>query len=230
MPSCGEAKGMYTAVMQILDLLSFVFPELCIGCGKSGNVLCAICERGITTKPMALSGSTAVLFDYHNPLIKKAIWALKYHRRRSLARYFGNALYREFFKKIATGGRSTGEEIVLIPIPGNKKAITMRGYNHAGLIASIIRDCGKPDGLVMTIEKNILYKRREVLQQVRARGKEGRKENVDGIFAIRNAEKIHGKTVILIDDVITTGATIKDARRAVKACLPKRVLAIAVAH
>ena len=106
----------------------------------------------------------------------------------------------------------------------------MRGYNHAGLIANAIRDCAKSDGLTIAIEKNILYKRHEVLQQVHARGKIGRAENVEGVFAIRNPEKIHGKTVILIDDVITTGATIKEARRAVKECLPKRVLALAVAH
>lgn len=216
--------------MHFLDLLSFIFPEQCIGCGKQGSALCAICERAITTKPVALSGSTAALFDYQNPLIKKAIWALKYHRRRSLARYFGTALYREFFKKLSKSGRSSREEIILIPIPGNRKAITMRGYNHAALIANTIRECGKSDGLDMSIEKNILYKKREVLQQVRARDKAGRAKNVEGVFAVRNPEKLHGKTIILIDDVITTGATMSEARRAVKACLPKRVLALAVAH
>ena len=222
---------MYTVhIMQLLELLSLLFPEQCVGCGKQGTALCAICERTITTKPTALSGTTAALYDYRHPLVKKAIWALKYHRRRSLARYFGTALYREFFKNLARNGKSLGEDIVLIPIPGNKKAITMRGYNHAGLIAKAIVECGKADGLRMIVENNVLYKKKEIEQQVRARGREGRKENVDGIFAIRDAEKIHGKTIILIDDVITTGATVTDAKRAIKACLPKRILALAVAH
>jgi len=226
-----EAKGVYTVpIVALLDFFSFIFPDQCIGCGKDGNVLCAICERTITAKPVALSGSTAALFDYQNPLMKKAIWALKYHHRRALARYFGTALYREFFKKLAKNNKLRGHEIVLIPIPGNKKAMTMRGYNHATLIAETIRECGASDGLTMELEKNILYKRREVPQQVRARGKAGREENVNGIFAVRHVEKIHNKTVILIDDVITTGATMREARRVVKACLPKRVLALAVAH
>ena len=86
--------------MEWEDILSMIFPERCIGCGRLGSALCAICERTIITKPKALSGTTAVLFDYHHPLIKKAIWALKYHRRSSLGRYFGTALYREFFKQL----------------------------------------------------------------------------------------------------------------------------------
>ncbi len=216
--------------MLLSDLLSFIFPDHCIGCGKQGSALCAICERTITTKPIALSGTTAALFDYQHPLVKKAIWALKYHRKRSLARYFGTALYREFFKGLARAGKHQKEEIVLIPVPGGKKAIAMRGYNHASLIASAIRECGKADGLVLSIENNVLYKRKEIPQQVRAREKSKREKNVEGIFRIRDAEKIFGKTVILIDDVITTGATINEARRAIKACEPKRVLAIAAAH
>jgi competence protein ComFC len=216
--------------MWFSDLLSYIFPEHCIGCNKVGSALCALCERTITTKPTALSGTTAALFDYRHPLIKKAIWALKYHRRRALAQYFGTALYREFFKALARGGAHRKEAIILIPIPGGKKAIAMRGYNHASLIAEAIRACAKADGLLITVEGNLLYKKKEISQQVAAREKAKREKNVEWAFYIRDAEKIAGKTIILIDDVITTGATINEARRTVKACAPKRVLAIAVAH
>ena len=216
--------------MQFEDILSFFFPEYCIGCGKQGSALCAICERTVTTKPIALSGNTAALFDYQNPLVKKAVWALKYHRKRALAKYFGTALYREFFKSLAHKNIQQRGDIVLLPIPGGKKAIAIRGYNHATLIAKTIHDCGKVDGLSLTVEGNQLYKHREVPQQVRAREKSKREKNVRGIFAIRNPKALEGKTVILIDDVITTGATTNEARRVVKACNPKRVLCIAVAH
>jgi competence protein ComFC len=216
--------------MFITDLLDLLFPEHCIGCNKEGSALCAICERTITTKATALSGTTATLFDYHHPLVKKAIWALKYERRRSLAGYFGTALYREFFKSLARSGGHSKESIVLIPIPGGKKAVSVRGYNHATLIAEAIRACAKQDRLLISVENNVLYKAHEITQQVRARGKSNREKNVEGIFRIHNTEKIAGKTVILIDDVITTGATIAEAKRAVRSAKPKRVLAIAVAH
>ncbi len=212
------------------ELLNFIFPERCIGCDKIGSALCAICERTITVKAQALSGTTASLFDYKNPLVKKAIWALKYKHRRSIGKYFGTALYREFFKQLSYGSKKTGEEIILIPVPAGIKAKKMRGYNHAGVIASTIALLGKSEGLHITFRDDILFKRKEVEQQARTKNKAERMKNVESIFSITNGEDIYEKTVILIDDVITTGATISEARKALKAMHPKRVLAIAVAH
>lgn len=182
------------------------------------------------TRPQALSGTTAVLFDYKNPLVKKAIWALKYDRQSALGRYFGTALYREFFKQLTRGGKLANEAIILLPIPAGRKALATRGYNHAAIIAQTIAKCGMADHLQIRMEQAILYKKRQNAQQAHARAKEEREENVRDIFGIRDGEKLRGKTVILIDDVITTGATMREARRTVKAWGPKRVLAIAVAH
>jgi predicted amidophosphoribosyltransferase len=111
-----------------------------------------------------------------------------------------------------------------------KKARTKRGYNHSAVIARTIVEFGRHDGLDIEMREDILIKRREVPQQARTRGKEERAKNVESVFGLQNGEYLHEKTVILIDDVITTGATITEARRALKAMHPKRVLAIAVAH
>ncbi len=212
------------------ELLNAIFPERCIGCNKVGSALCAICERTITMKAVALSGTSAALFEYRNPLVKKAIWALKYKHRRSLGKYFGVALYREFFKQLAYGSKKTNEEIILIPVPASRKAVAIRGYNHAGIIARMIVLSAKNDGLKLELCDDLLYKKREIPQQVSVRERKKRQENVENIFAVRRGEYLTGKTVVLIDDVITTGATMADAKRALKAFKPKRVLAIAVAH
>lgn len=212
------------------ELLNMIFPERCISCTKRGSLLCAICERTITTKPQALSGTTAVLFDYQNPLVKKAIWALKYHQKKALGKYFGNALYREFFKQLARDNKKNSGEIILIPIPASTKANSVRGYNHAAIIARSIARCAEDDGLILFVESNTLYKKRENEQQAVVQGKSKRRENVTEVFGIRDGEQLRGKTVILIDDVITTGATITEAKRVIKAFGPKRILAIAVAH
>jgi ComF family protein len=212
------------------EFLNMLFPERCISCRKQGAVLCALCERAITTKPKALSGTTAALFDYQNPLVKKATWALKYHRKKALGKYFGVALYREFFKQLAKKGTKVREEILLIPIPAGKKATTIRGYNHATVIAKSIARCAKDDGLVLTVCDTVLYKKFENPQQVKTQGRKGRKANVEQLFGVEHGEKLAGKTLILIDDVITTGATMSEAKRALREFHPKRILAIAVAH
>jgi ComF family protein len=217
-------------IPMIEDLLNMLFPERCIECGKQSSALCAICERTITTRPVALSGTTATLFDYRNPTVKKAIWALKYSRRRALGKYFGTALYREFFKQLAHTGHKENEDIIVIPVPASAKAMTVRGYNHAGVIAKTIVEAGNKDGLRLRLREDILYKKKEVTPQARTRTRSDRKKNVENVFAINNEHAIIGKTIILIDDVITTGATIASAKRAIKEHNPKRILAIGVAH
>jgi ComF family protein len=212
------------------ELLNMIFPERCISCKKQGSLLCAICERTITTKPLALSGTTAALFDYKNPLVKKAIWSLKYHRKKALGKYFGIALYREFFKQLARDNKKNSGEIILVPIPASAKANTMRGYNHAAIIAKAIARSAEDDGLILTVGNDFLYKKRENAQQAVVKGRSHRKQNVEEVFGVKNGEDLRGKTVILIDDVITTGATITEAKRAIKVFGPKRILAIAVAH
>lgn len=179
---------------------------------------------------MALTKSSATLFDYRNPLVKKAIWALKYKHKKMLGKYFGTALYREFFKHLAYAKNGPREDIILIPIPSSAKGKALRGYNHAAIIAKTISLCAKDDGLELTLRTDLLYKKRESEQQARVGKRTDRQENVDDVFGLLHPEVIQGKSVILIDDVITTGATIKDAQRAVRGAKPKRVLAIAVAH
>jgi ComF family protein len=213
----------------IEDLLALLFPEHCIGCNKAGSTLCAICERAVTSRPHALGSTTATLFDYKNPLVKKALWALKYHRKRSLGKYFGIALYREFFKPLAHGGKST-KDILLVPIPSGSRADALRGYNHAAIIATAIAASAKADGLTLHLETKMLVKKHGAKRQVEAQTKAKRIKNISDAFNVRHGERITGKTVILIDDIVTTGATLKEARHVLAAWKPKRILAVAVAH
>lgn len=211
------------------EFLSLIFPEECVGCGKPGSFLCAHCERTIVMKPVAHSGTVATLFDYKNPIVRKAIWALKYHHRKSIGKYFGIALYREFFKHLTRTGKESGE-IILIPIPSSKKGSAGRGYNHAEIIARGIAQSAKKDGFLIEVKSDLLHKSHETEQQARAKSRAEREKNVEGIFLVKHGEMIRGKTVILIDDVITSGATIANAKKALKVWGPKRLLAVAVAH
>lgn len=213
------------------DLFAVLFPERCVGCAKEGSALCALCERTITMNPTAVSRSTAALFDYTHPLVKKAVWALKYDRRSALADYFGNALYREFFAHLARGtAPKTHEEMLLLPVPSSPGTIHERGTNHAEAIARAIALCGKKDGIPLVADASILEKTKDTPRQVETEGRTERMHNVRGTFSVKQGDRVNGKTIVLIDDVITTGATLREARRALREHKPKRILAIAVAH
>jgi len=211
-------------------ILSVIFPEHCISCNKEGHALCAICERTIITKPVALSASTAALFDYAHPLVKKAIWALKYDRRLALGKYFGIALYREFFKHLARQSAKSRETMILIPVPSSRGTLRERGSNHAEVVASAIAEEAVKDGVSFIADSAILIKEKDTQRQVEAKTRGARLTNLRGAFVVENGERITGKTIILIDDVITTGATLREAREALRPWKPKRILAIAIAH
>lgn len=212
---------------RILDIL---FPEECVGCSRPGNALCAFCERHIVRRPRALSPWSAALFEYRNVFVKKSVHALKYKGKRRIAAYFGNALYREFLKPALQSGRAKHGEIILIPIPASRRKERLRGYNHAAMIARAMATAATADGFRVAVKENMLVKARENDPQVAMPGKTARAKNVAAVFRVQTPHALQGKTIILIDDVITTGATAREARRALRASGAKRVLALAVAH
>lgn len=227
--ACGATRSAYTQAYMLEKLLAVLFPDTCIGCGRSGSALCAVCERNITTHPQAMPGNMGALFDYHHPMVKKAIVGLKYRSRKPLAEYFGVALYREFFKHLARDPRKTEEGIMLVPIPAHVEGLRRRGFNHAELIARTISECAARDGFALPVEL-LLERNKETIHQVATKTKRQRLESQVGAFSARTGVRISGKTVILIDDVITTGATIRAAKDALRPLEPKRILAVAAAH
>ncbi len=207
-----------------------LFPPQCIGCNRSGTTLCAICERTIHVKPQVLGNGTAALFEYRNPLVKKALWNLKYRHQREMGEYFGVALYREFFRDLLATPEHARLPIVLIPIPLTRKERRKRGYNHAEIIARAIEDYALADRLPIEVDVRTLKKARETKHQVDTVGKKEREENLKGVFVVADPRGIVGKTIVLIDDVITTGATMREAQETLRGAGAAKVLGIAAAH
>lgn len=211
------------------ELIDAIFPEHCLACGRKGASLCAICERTIISRPMLHEDWLTTLFDYHQPIVKKAIQDLKYNHRRGVAEYFGNALYREFFSPLARKPKDA-ENIVLVPIPGGAEGNTKRGYNHAAQIAEAVAAIAHKSGFKIQCELDVIYKTKEVGRQAASSGRSAREKNVAGVFAVRNPEKIFGKHVVLVDDVMTTGETMHAAKDILLAAGAKKVIGMAVAH
>lgn len=211
------------------EIVEAFYPEQCIACDRKGASLCAFCERTIITKPTMLGDWLVALFEFRQPIVNKAIKDLKYRHCRGVSDYFGNALYREFFAPLARKPEDAGE-IVLIPIPGSVEGNTRKGYNHAAEIALGVVKAAKAANLDMTAELDVLVKVCCAGQQAKTASRGAREKNIQGAFAIEHPERIRDKHVVIIDDVVTTGETMKVARALLKKAGAKKVIGIAVAH
>ena len=210
-------------------LLDILFPTKCLGCGTKNEILCNNCMVQIRTAERETDTNILAVFDYRDPLIRKAIWELKYHHKRYLGEKLGQLLYEFLIEdisdmKIDVSGRS----IYIIPTPISNKKTKVRGYNQALAIAKGF--CNSAEVGVFELKNKVVIKKIDNIPQVKISSRKRRLENVRGVFEIKNPEIIKGRTIIIIDDVTTTGGTIAEIMRILKKAGAKKVVGFAVAH
>jgi ComF family protein len=142
-----------------------------------------------------------------NPLAA-AVRALKYQARRPLARTLGTLLAREY---------PFAPDAVLVPVPLHPRRLRERGFNQSLLLA---RALGRARRLVVA-RRALVRIRATVAQPGLTRAE--REENLRGAFAVRTAEAIRDHAVVLVDDVLTTGATANACAAALLAAGATRV-------
>lgn len=211
----------------IFDLL---FPSSCIGCGSLNTSWCGQCRSTIQLlaqqscyicrKPSTGGATCAdhpmlpttlnrllVTCPYDaNPLLKKAIHALKYQRRsRALAKPLGTLLARTVVVQPLNN-------TVLIPIPLHKTRLKERGFNQAELLAeSLAQHLQHP----ISIRTDLLVRTRPTLSQAESKTREQRLQNLQNAFAATGPLD-PTLTYLLLDDVCATCATLEDACRALR--------------
>lgn len=116
-----------------------------------------------------------------------------------------------------------GVEIV-VPVPLHPKREKRRGFNQAQIIA---KELGYIIGIKL-VDRNLI-KRKNILPQTVLVAKD-RLKNVEGAFEVKNSDEIKGKIVLLIDDVYTTGATIRECSAVLNDAGAKEVRAITIAQ
>ncbi len=205
---------------QTIELL---FPGVCTGCGKSGSFFCPACRKklpylkgpvcpscgrpgaGVCSEcrrvpPQVESVRSPFTFD---GAIRSAIHQFKYKDIRSLARPLAEFLH--------TCARDNGLSAdCLVPVPLHRSKLRERGYNQAELLAGeLARLTGWP------VDRDTLIRTRDPGPQARAANAAERRHNVAGIFSCNN-DRLKGKSVLLIDDVCTTGATLDACARVLR--------------
>lgn len=219
-----------------LALADFVFPQVCIGCGKMGRHVCENCLSGFPpARPKCLSCGRKNPFGvYCNKCYREA------KPKNVIARYAFVGALRELvhqfkYEDCTILQKPLGQEMskVVTRIPGYKEyAITYiplakkrrlrRGYNQAELLAEAVsRELTLP-------LKDLLARVDTVESQVEVVDPKERKRNIKDVFNVKDNVEIPQK-VILIDDVVTTGATLEEATRVLKEAGAKDVYVVALA-
>ncbi|MCK4385616.1 MAG: ComF family protein, partial [candidate division Zixibacteria bacterium] len=219
------------------DILDFVYPQHCAICKKhlkkNEKDVCEVCWNSLVTLPDPFCPYCKSLFEYGETTCSfcesagKISEDHKISMVRSLGRfddYYKLLIHRfKYGKKIPLGKRLAqrlGETInsdsnflesdLSIPVPLHKSRYRERGFNQSEIVAE---EVSKITGL--SVLKNVLKRKKNTKDQTNLSPQQ-REENVRGAFVVTQPEVIGGKKIILVDDVITTGATLSECARMLK--------------
>ena len=197
------------------NILAVLFPQKCLGCKKENEILCSDCLLKINRPDTPYLNGIHIASNYQDAVLKKALWMLKYQGVKQLAKPLAELIRERIWKKLEM------ENWLVVPVPLSKKKLRNRGYNQAELIAKELSGNVRPD---------ILFKKFHTKSQVEVKDKEERLMNIIGSFEIKNPQAIRGEKIILIDDVLTTGATLREAKKVLKSAGAKKVVGVVVAR
>lgn len=207
--------------------LSILFPVFCFNCGKENYYLCDSCKEKILTSREELKikycFQILIASNYENPVVKKIIWHFKYRGAYMLASTLADIL----LANITHLNSFNKTNCLIIPVPISKKKLRQRGYNQSELLAKSLSLKTE-----IPCAAGILYKKFHTRSQVEIKAKEIRKLNLKNSFAClsETEAKNKEKTIILLDDIITTGATMEEAAKTLKKAGFKKIIAVAAAH
>jgi ComF family protein len=203
----------------------------------------------------SISGVRAILvfgipvfsvFSYKNELVRQAIWLLKYRGSHQAARIFGECLANEIARILSKRNlfsipsRSGSRDLpligptlspILVPLPMSPTRRKERGWNQTEMIAAEIMKNNrkeKPAGNLDMIAPEIFIKFRHTKPQTQLSRAE-RLKNLEGSFAVTNPAAIKNRNIILIDDVMTTGASIREAAETLRRAGALKIIAFTVA-
>jgi ComF family protein len=232
--------------MKCIDfILKIVFPPRCLACDISiiEGVLCQTCFDGIpryTTLfcarcgarlPGKNSGAKKICHrntdyllgsagPYDDPTLKLLIHHLKFRSVKGAAKPLANLLALYLGNIEIDPG-----EFILIPLPLSRKRLNQRGFNQAEEIARCLAE-----HTPRKVRNDILVRSKNTKPQTETTSATERRQNILGCFSVIKPEEVRHKDVIVLDDVTTSGATLGEAARVLKAAGARKIIGLTAAR
>ena len=206
------------------DFLHLFFPHNCAGCGtdvlNNEDLLCAQCftqlpETGFLSKPknpvekifygrLTVEHAGSTFYFNKDSLLQRLTIQFKYRNNKTVAIYLGKI----FGNLISNAARFNDVDIIL-PLPLNKKKQFKRGYNQASLLAN---------GVAQILNKPLVEHAVERIQFTETQTHKNRIirwQTMEGVFKVTDEALLKNKHILLIDDIVTTGATLESCGDAI---------------
>lgn len=192
------------------DLIDMFFPSRCTFCCRflkeKNTDICPECEKALplTGENDRLRGeffSVCVAPLYYKDNVSKAVKRFKFSGKTHYARPFGGIIAQAVRQNLE------GEYDLITWVPLSRKRYRKRGYSQAELLAMSV--ALRLDNVAV----DILEKTKDTPAQSSLKGRARRKANVSGTYAVKEKELVKNKRILVIDDIITTGATLSECAR-----------------
>ena len=204
------------------NILDLIYPPVCGICGKlNQNYLCKKCQKVLENQSKFVIDENQdfnqnfnkhlYIFKYEG-IIRSMILNYKFNEKSYLYITFVNFLLKneKFFKILKSYD-------TIIPVPISSERKNERGYNQSELLA---KELAKK--LNIECVKNCLIKNKNIIEQSKL-NKEERQKNIQGVYILKNKEKLINKKLLLIDDIFTTGSTVNECCKILKQANPRKI-------
>lgn len=229
-----------------LFVLDLFFPIQCLECQQPGTWICEkclskiqrrteqvcpVCEKHLTPQGQicfdclgkkALDGLW-VTSSYQDPLLHTAVHYYKYRFLPGLAAPLGQLMTQTFC------AANLPLPDLIMPVPLHPRRERWRGFNQSQLLAQELSTHLTP-GLEIPVCPNILVRQKYTRPQMQIKNYQQRQLNLQNAFVLQDAQQIQNASILLVDDIATTGATLFECARLLKENGARRVSAIVLAR
>lgn len=230
----------------MVSILDVLYPKRCFACGKFGTYICMLCRKKILVleKDVCPYCEKSSLLGWTHPrcqrdggvdglrsvyiygfVIQKIIKSIKYRSIRGGIKEILKTFPKDKVTSITDYYQEMSDAVIL-PVPLHKNRIKMRGFNQSTEIA---RHLGPVIGI--PIRQTLVQRTRETFPQAQLQSRQERFQNIRGAFSLNlPAGENAPPTVIIVDDVWTSGSTMKEIARVLKRNGVQKVLAFTIAR